>query len=101
MTARRIGKSRRGAFAHGLGVAGREVRIVGIGADLGKEAARTGAALALGEGRQHGDARHVGQTEGFGRRFTNHDLNGRGDADFGKVLALEGCQQVAIGDEDF
>src|SRR5690606_21979799 len=88
------------ALAHSLGVAGREVGVVGVGADGRQDLPRTGAAFAFGQRRDHRDTRDLVEAEGIGGALPRTQGDRRGDADFREVLLADGGKERRVGDED-
>ena len=87
-------KPRRLALAHGLRVARREVGVVRVGADVGQNLPRAGAAGALGHGEHDRDAGDLVEPERRRPAPRLVDLDARGDGDLGQVDAVERRQQV-------
>ncbi len=84
---------------HDLLTAPAEVRI-GLGADLGQDAPAALALGAIGRGGDDGDAGHLGQAEGIGRRRRVRDGDAGGDAQIGEIDRPSAARRRGVLDMD-
>ena len=81
-------------------IAGRDIGIIGIGADVLGNSPGTSAFLAFGECRHDADGSIVLATECVRRTFPEHHLDVGGDADLGKIEIFKRIVEIGAGDID-
>ena len=81
-------------------IAGGNVRIGRVGADIGGDPPGTSTFRTFGNRRDNRDLRDFAQAESVGWAVIRRDGHAGSDADFGHILAFERLQQLRIGDMD-